>query len=373
MMPADRAKDKVCFVCISVKPGGGNKVIFELCDIINRSSQLEYEIIAIDGTSSNNTSYSFSKFNNLQTRCLGFKSNHPILLFCNLILTFSYLVLFCHQYKAVIINSSLLAPIFGFIPSENIYSYIQADDYSLFDNRFSASIVNIYKWVTKNISYKFYQNRYIFNSQFTYEKFRAVGLRDLQTVNFMLPGVDLDIFKPSATLSTRTKLNISSILRKQPWKGSIDFVSAIANLPQEILDQVNFIGITNEDISNLNIPDLITITRPKSDGELAMLFQETDIFIVNSHWEGFGLPGLEAIASGCALISSDNGGCNEYTVDGVNCILYEPKNVSELTKKITFLLEQNHLQKQLSIEGLNAAKKHSWQTTFENLQEILGI
>ena len=159
-------KTTVCFVCLSVKPGGGNKVVFELCDIINQSQQMEYEIISIEGAPVNKEIYSFSKFNNLQSRCLGFKSNHPVLLFCNLIFTFIYLVLFSHRYKAVIINSSLLAPIFGFVPSQNIYSYIQGDDYSLFDNRFSATyqyIVNIYKWMTKNIAYRFYRDRYIFN------------------------------------------------------------------------------------------------------------------------------------------------------------------------------------------------------------------
>jgi glycosyltransferase involved in cell wall biosynthesis len=369
-------KTTVCFVCLSIKPGGGNKVIFELCDIISQSKQMEYEIISIEGAPVNKAIYSFSKFNSLQFRCLGFKSNHPVLLFCNLIFTFIYLVLFRHRYKAVIINSSLLALIFGFVPSQNIYNYIQSDDYILFDNRFSGIyqyIVNIYKWGTKNIAYQFYKDRYIFNSQFAYEKFRFVSSRDLTKVNFILPGVDLEIFKPSATLSKQKKITVSSILRKQPLKGSIDFIDAIVNMPKEILDRVDFIGIANEDISNLKVPDLISVARPSSDCELAMLFQQTDVFVVTSHWEGFGLPGLEAMASGCALISSDNGGCNEYAVDGVNCILYEPKNVNDLAKKIISLIEQQDLRKELSIAGLITAKEHSWQITFKNLQELLGV
>jgi glycosyltransferase involved in cell wall biosynthesis len=368
-------KNTVCFVCLSVKPGGGNKVIFELCDLINKSKQMEYEIISIDGAPVNRASYSFSKFNNLQSRCLGFKSNHPVFLFCNLIFTFIYLVLFSHRYKAVIVNSSLLAPIFGFVPSQNIYSYIQGDDYSLFDNRFFGVyqyIVNIYKWATKNIAYQFYGNRYIFNSQFTYEKFRSISSRDIQRVNFILPGVDLEIFKLSTPLSKAKKIAVSAILRKQPLKGSIDFVDAIANMPKEILDRVDFIGIANEDISSLNVPDLIPVARPSSDSELAMLFQKTDVFVVTSHWEGFGLPGLEAMASGCALISSNNGGCSEYTVDGVNCILYEPKDLQDLTEKIIYLIEHQDLRKELSIAGSITAQKHSWQATFENLQELLG-
>ncbi len=369
-------KTTVCFICLSVKPGGGNKVIFELCDIINRSQQIDYEIISIEGTPVNKEIYSFSKFNNLESRCLGFKSNHPILLLCNLIFTFIYLVLFSHRYKAVIVNSSLLAPIFGFVPSQNIYSYIQGDDYSLFDNRFSAAyqyIVNTYKWLTKNIAYRFYRDRYIFNSHFTYEKFRSIRSKDLQQVNFMLPGVDLEIFKPSATLSKPKKITVSAILRKQPLKGSIDFIGAIANMPKEILDTVDFIGIANEDISNLNIPDSIPVARPSSDRELAEILQKTDVFVVTSYWEGFGLPGLEAMASGCALISSDNGGCNEYTVDGINCALYQPKNVNDLAGKIMSLLEQEELRKELSIAGSITATEHSWQTTFENLQQILGV
>jgi glycosyltransferase involved in cell wall biosynthesis len=376
-MSIDRVKNTVCFVCLGVKPGGGNKVIFELCDIINKSAQMEYEIITIEGAPTSNTNYSFSKFNNLHSRCLGFNSSHPILLFCNLIFTFIYLGLFSHRYKAIMINSSLLAPIFGFVPSQNIYSYIQGDDYSIFDNRFSARsqfILDIYKWATKNIAYQMYGSRYLFNSKFTYEKFRATAARDLPVVNFILPGVDLELFNSLATSpAVPAKITVSAILRKQPSKRSVDFFSAMATIPADVRDRINFVGITNEDISNLDIPDSIPIARPNSDRELATLFHQTDIFIVTSQWEGFGLPGLEAMAGGCALISSDNGGCNEYAVDGVNCLLYEPGNVSDLADKIVFLLEDPDRRKSLSIEGLITAKKYSWQATFENLQKFLDL
>ncbi len=50
------------------------------------------------------------------------------------------------------------------------------------------------------------------------------------------------------------------------------------------------------------------------------------IFISTSWWEGFGLPSLEAMACGCALILTDAGGVNEYAIANENCLMYEPKN-----------------------------------------------
>lgn len=365
---------KICFVCFSVKPGGGNRVIFEMCDEIDRMEETEYDLVYLSGKSlaQLGKSESFSKISKIRARNIGIANENKIFTLLNVIITFFYVLITAWKYQAIIINSPLLSPCFGLLPFSNIYNYIQADDYIIFDDRFSTKtkiLLNAYKWVTKNISYQLYGERYIFNSKFTKERFETVSGRKLTSSKFAIPGVDLEIFKP-LNLPSKSEKNyivISSVLRKQPWKGTNDFLAAVEELSLKLPNGVKFVGITNEDISSLKIPSALTICRPSCDDDLVTLFQESDVFVVTSHWEGFGLPGLEAMACGCALISTDNGGCREYTVDGENCYLYKSQNLQQLVNSITLLVKNKTIRSKLELNGLQTSSNFSWRETTRGL------
>jgi len=191
--------------------------------------------------------------------------------------------------------------------------------------------------------------------------------------NPILPGVDLDIFTPKNRTKTSGKeifidkggkVTVSTVLRKQAWKRSVDFITAAENIFKDGNSNIVFIGITNEDLSSLDVPDFITVCRPASDIELAHVLQESDIFISTSLWEGFGLPALEAMACGCAVISSDNGGCREYAVDGHNCLLYSPGDVDNLRSLIVKLSGDEDLRDFLVKNGLSMGLKFNWSQSF---------
>jgi glycosyltransferase involved in cell wall biosynthesis len=371
---------KICFVCFAVKPGGGNRVIFEICDQIDKIKEAEYELIYLSGKSLLELakSESFSKISKIRARKIGIANENKFFMPLNILIAFFYLLATAWKYQAIIINSPLLSPCFGLIPFKNIYNYIQADDYIIFDDRFSKTtkiLLNTYKWVTKNISYQLYGERYIFNSKFTKERFEIVSDRKVASSRFAIPGVDLEIFKP-LNLPSKPEKNsivISSVLRKQPWKGTTDFLTAVEELSPKLPNGVKFVGITNEDISSLKIPSALTISRPSCDADLVSLLQESDIFVVTSHWEGFGLPGLEAMACGCALISTDNGGCDEYVIDRENCYLYKSQDIQQLVNLITLLVDDKTIRSKLESNGLQTSSSFSWGETTKGLINSISI
>ena len=58
-----------------------------------------------------------------------------------------------------------------------------------------------------------------------------------------------------------------------------------------------------------------------SQDKVAQIMRNASIVFEPSDFQGFGLPGLEAMASGCALVSTDNLGIHEYGIHSVNCFI----------------------------------------------------
>ncbi|MCU7927339.1 MAG: glycosyltransferase family 4 protein [Candidatus Thiodiazotropha sp. (ex Dulcina madagascariensis)] len=113
--------------------------------------------------------------------------------------------------------------------------------------------------------------------------------------------------------------------------------AALENLSHElgVAEQVAFIGaIPPENIKK----------------ELSM----TDIFVLSSHSEGRPNVILEAMAAGCAIISSDLPGVRELIDEDVSGLFFEPGDVSALSHHLERLIENEQLRSKL---GLNARSR----------------
>lgn len=94
------------------------------------------------------------------------------------------------------------------------------------------------------------------------------------------------------------------------------------------------------------------------DEELAVLYQEAKAFVFPSLSEGFGLPGLEAMAQGTPLVASDIPVFRE--VYGEGALYFNPLDPDDITAKIKELLKNPNLQQRLRKQGLEFADRYSW-------------
>jgi glycosyltransferase involved in cell wall biosynthesis len=100
-----------------------------------------------------------------------------------------------------------------------------------------------------------------------------------------------------------------------------------------------------------------------SDETLAGLYTRASLFVLPSEDEGFGLPALEAMASGTPVIVSDGGALPEVVGDaGITFCLSNPHGLKQSMKEC---LSNTGLREELRERGLERAKKFSWQTTAE--------
>ena len=82
----------------------------------------------------------------------------------------------------------------------------------------------------------------------------------------------------------------------------------------------------------------------------------SDVFILPSKTESFGLVALEAMASKTAIISTDSGGLNEVNIEGVTGYLSDVGNVKKMTNDTLRLLNDTNLLNAFKANALSHAK-----------------
>ncbi|HWY80310.1 MAG TPA: glycosyltransferase family 1 protein [Candidatus Sulfotelmatobacter sp.] len=101
--------------------------------------------------------------------------------------------------------------------------------------------------------------------------------------------------------------------------------------------------------------------------DLVRLYNLASVFVFPSVYEGFGLPIIEAMQSGCPVIISHEGCMPEVGGDAV--AYFDGYQTESLINSLKKVLNSQKLQKELSEKGLEQAKKFSWKKTAEKTIE----
>lgn len=96
-----------------------------------------------------------------------------------------------------------------------------------------------------------------------------------------------------------------------------------------------------------------------ADEELNWLYAHAEAYIFPSLMEGFGLPGLEAMAHGTPVISSNATCLPEIYADAAK--YFDPKDSNDIARVIGEVLGNPALKRQLSTNGYQRIKKFSWK------------
>ena len=105
----------------------------------------------------------------------------------------------------------------------------------------------------------------------------------------------------------------------------------------------------------------IILTGPVPDDELAAIYAMAKIFCFPSFAEGFGLPPLEAMASGVPVVVSNTTSMPE--VCGNAALFIDPKDPKDIAEKINELLTNKNLYERKIKEGLEWSSQYTWKRT----------
>jgi glycosyltransferase involved in cell wall biosynthesis len=122
-------------------------------------------------------------------------------------------------------------------------------------------------------------------------------------------------------------------------------------------------------LENTNIRNRIIITGPVGDDEIAALFAMSKIFCFPSFAEGFGLPPLEAMASGVPVVVSNTTSMPE--ICGHAAVYADPHRPESIAEGINKLLSDKAFYERMKTEGLTRSAGFTWPVTANKLMESI--
>lgn len=194
-------------------------------------------------------------------------------------------------------------------------------------------------------------------------RFTSEGPQSIYPIHL---GVDESWFKQEPTAKPIGKPYILYVGNIKPHKNLTALVHAYGNLVDVIDHDLVLVGkkegfITGDKASMIEAEKLqgrVRFTGWVSDAELKAYMSNADALVFPSLYEGFGLPPLEAMASGCPVISSNVASLPEICGDAA--VYFEPGDHENISDAILRTLKDAFLMDNLRIRGIVQARKFRW-------------
>lgn len=177
--------------------------------------------------------------------------------------------------------------------------------------------------------------------------------------------INLEKFKLIKEIQGREQ-KILMLYSNEDWKGCSDGIKAI-NKIRTIFPSIKvaFFGIPPR---NSEIPEYVEYYQNPPQNQLVELYNSSSIYLCPSWTEGWTLPPAEALACGCALISTNIDGVSDYAIDKETALLGDIKSPESLFKLLKVLIEDDNLRINLATNGYKYIQNFKWDNSVKKLE-----
>ena len=196
-------------------------------------------------------------------------------------------------------------------------------------------------------------------------------VEDRENVYLIPNGVDLKRFNPNIEgACIRRKLGIGSefviftVRNHKPVHGIAYLVMAASIVARRRKDVVFIIGgdgvlrsFHEQMAVKLGVSDRVIFTGRIPQEELPYYYAASDVVVVPSLQEAFGLVVSEGMAAGKPVVASRVGGILDQVVDGYNGFLVEPGKPEEIAERIIYLADNPDEARRMGLRGRRIAEE----------------
>ncbi len=213
---------------------------------------------------------------------------------------------------------------------------------------------------------------------------------DPSRIRIVAPGVDHAFFGPGDRRQARRALGLSGegplllfVGRIQPLKGVAVAVQALSALTPDHPDARLVVvggpsgpqgGVevarTEALVDELGLRDRVVFVPPQPHELLSTYYRASDVCLVPSRSESFGLVALEAAACGTPVVASDVGGLRSLIDHGRTGYLVEEPTPAAFAAWVRQILAEPLLAERLSTGSVLRARRYTWSRAAHLLTEI---
>jgi glycosyltransferase involved in cell wall biosynthesis len=180
--------------------------------------------------------------------------------------------------------------------------------------------------------------------------------------------IDCDLFRLTKDVRGR-KYNVAMMYSNQEIKGSRYGLQALEILKKKHSDFKAVLFGTKS--RGREIPKWIDyIKNPSQEFLVNDVYNNSSVYLCSSISEGWGLPPMEAMACGAAVVTTQNGGISDFCADGENAIICEVKNSEQMAECIERIYLNSNLHASLVQCGLEKVKEFSLDKSFKLLEAL---
>jgi len=171
-------------------------------------------------------------------------------------------------------------------------------------------------------------------------------------------------------LPARFVLNVGAI---EPRKNALEIVKAIAPLPDLSLVLVGAQTAYYQQIVAYckahNLSHRVLALKGVSMQELAMIYQQAEVFCYPSVFEGFGIPIIEALFSRVPVITSE-GSCFAEAGGAHSCYISLDKAADEIREAIVRISRDRLLREEMIEKGYTHAQRFTDKAVYQQLMAV---
>lgn len=200
-----------------------------------------------------------------------------------------------------------------------------------------------------------------------------IAARTGRRADLLLPGLDREVFSPQVDVNAKYRaprpisiVSYYSPVRFKAWDDAVEAMRIVLGAaPPGTVEWVVYGGRPSRE------PDLPIRYAGRVFGPaLARLYAESHVCFMNSWYESFPLPPLEAMACGTAVVTTRLG-TEDYAVDEENALVVPPRSPAALAAAIRRLIEDPALARRLALAGAESARRFGWDRAVDTLEGIL--
>lgn len=218
----------------------------------------------------------------------------------------------------------------------------------------------------------------VVDSNFTKMEFVSKLNFTKEKINVVYPSIDAEVFHPGSS-NLRKMLQLSdgdvlllSIGGDNPNKNIETILRLMTLLPRNFkLIRVGRNYNILPMIVKMNLSERIISLGNVDQEFLAGLYRGADIFLFPSLHEGFGVPLIEAMASGIPFITSNRASLPE--VAGNSGIICDPFDIEYMANSILQIMQDEKLKREIVMKGLKRAKDFSAEKQFESIRRVINL